>query len=110
MSRKIGDRGAHAVLFRAMGDSTRLALVAQLAAGQPRSIAQLTLGSRLTRQAIRKHLRVLERAGIVHGTHSGRQSLFQLATRPIEQMQDYLSEISRQWGEALERLKSFVET
>jgi DNA-binding transcriptional ArsR family regulator len=110
MSHRIRDRRAQAVLFAAMGDATRLALVTRLSAGEPRSIAQLTAGSRLTRQAITKHLRVLERAGIVHGTRSGRESLFALAPQPIEAMQDYLSEVSRQWDEALARLKSFVES
>ncbi len=92
-----------------MGDATRLALVAQLSAGEPRSIAQLTAGSRLTRQAITKHLRVLEHAGIVHGTRCGRESLFELAPRPIEEMQDYLNDVSHQWDQAPARLKSFVE-
>ncbi|MFI5128326.1 MAG: helix-turn-helix domain-containing protein, partial [Candidatus Acidiferrales bacterium] len=53
-------RRAHAPVFAALGDKTRLSLVAQLCGGQPRSISQLTRGSRLTRQAITKHLRVLE--------------------------------------------------
>jgi DNA-binding transcriptional ArsR family regulator len=97
------------VLFAALGDATRLVLVAQLSAGQPRSIAQLTAGSRLTRQAITKHLRVLERAGIVHAVRCGRESLFELAPQPIEEMRDYLNEVSRQWDEALARLKAFVE-
>jgi DNA-binding transcriptional ArsR family regulator len=113
MSRKIHERmarkPAYAVLFAALGDATRLALVARLSAGQPKSIAQLTAGSRLTRQAIAKHLRVLERAGIVHGARCGRESLFELAPRPIEEMQDYLNHVSRQWDEALARLKTFVE-
>jgi DNA-binding transcriptional ArsR family regulator len=109
MSRKIRDRKPHAVLFAAMGDKTRLALVARLSAGQPESIAQLSSGSRLTRQAITKHLRVLERAGIVRCARSGRESLFELAPQPIEEMQDYLSQVSRQWDLALARLKAFVE-
>lgn len=114
MSRKIRDRmiakkPAYALLFAAMGDATRLTLVAQLSAGQPRSIAQLTTGSRLTRQAITKHLRVLERAGIVRGVRCGRESLFELAPQPFAAMQDYLGHVSQQWDEALARLKSFVE-
>lgn len=109
MSRRNRDRRAHAALFAAMGDATRLALVARLSAGDSRSIAQLTAGSRLTRQAITKHLRVLERAGIVHGSRAGRENLFALAPQPIEEMQDYLSDVSRQWDQALARLKSFVE-
>ncbi len=60
-------RRAHATVFAALGDQTRLLLVARLCAGQQASISQLTEGSKLTRQAITKHLHVLESAGIVHG-------------------------------------------
>jgi DNA-binding transcriptional ArsR family regulator len=100
---------AHASVFAALGDETRLSLVAKLCRGQPRSIAQLTEGSRLTRQAITKHLRVLERAEIVRSTRAGRESLFELDPQPIEEIKQYLDLVSRQWDEALSRLKSFVE-
>jgi DNA-binding transcriptional ArsR family regulator len=101
---------AHAVLFAALGDKTRLALVARLCAGRPESISHLTSGSRLTRQAVTKHLRVLERAGIVHSARAGREILFSLDHAPIEKMQDYLHRVSRQWDRTLARLKAFVET
>jgi DNA-binding transcriptional ArsR family regulator len=97
------------VLFAALGDETRLALVAKLHAGQPSSISQLTAGSRLTRQSITKHLCVLERAGIVHSTRAGRESRFELDSRPLEEMREYLALISREWDQALARLKAFVE-
>jgi len=99
----------HAVLFAALGDKTRLALVARLGAGRPASISELTSGTRLTRQAVTKHLRVLQRAGLVHSERSGRESLFALDAEPMQEMQDYLDRVSRQWGQALARLKSFVE-
>jgi DNA-binding transcriptional ArsR family regulator len=69
----------------------------------------LTEGSRLTRQAITKHLHVLERAGIVHGIRRGRESRFRLDPEPIEEVKQYLDFVSAQWDRALERLKSFVE-
>ena len=97
------------VLFAALGDATRLALVARLSAGQPRSIAQLTEGSRLTRQAITKHLRVLAQAGIVRCIRSGREALYEFQPRPILEMHEYLEHVSRQWDQALARLKAFVE-
>jgi DNA-binding transcriptional ArsR family regulator len=100
---------AQALVFAAMGDKTRLALVARLSSGQPASIARLTSGSRLTRQAITKHLRVLEHAGIVRSVRCGRESLYQLAPQPFEAMRDYLSRVSLQWDAPLARLKSFVE-
>jgi len=100
---------ARALLFAALGDETRLALVTRLGSGQAASITQLAAGSRLTRQAITKHLRVLEQAGFVRCRREGRESLFALDPGPIEQMQDYLGFVSRQWDEALGRLKAFVE-
>jgi DNA-binding transcriptional ArsR family regulator len=102
-------RREHAVVFAALGDETRLALLARLGDGRPASISQLTEGSKLTRQAITKHLRVLERARIVHGVRAGRESLFELDPKPMEELKEYLSLVSEQWDQALGRLKAFVE-
>jgi len=99
----------HALVFAALGDATRLSLVTKLCSGQPRSISQLTQGSKLTRQAITKHLRVLERAGIAHSVHAGRESLFELDLEPVTKAGEYLAYVSEQWDQALSRLKSFVE-
>jgi DNA-binding transcriptional ArsR family regulator len=107
--RKAQKREARATVFAALGDETRLGLVATLSSGEPASIAQLTAGSRLTRQAITKHLRVLERAGIVRNLHVGRESLFAFDPRPLGELHDYLDRMSRRWDDALARLKSFVE-
>ncbi len=100
---------ARALVFAALGDQTRLALVARLADGKPRSISRLTQGSRLTRQAIRKHLRVLQNVGMVRGARRGRESLFELDPRPIEETRTYLDLVSKQWDRTLARLKAFVE-
>ncbi|HEV8486734.1 MAG TPA: ArsR family transcriptional regulator [Acidobacteriota bacterium] len=102
-------RHAYAPVFAALGDETRLWLVVKLCGGGPNSISQLTEGSQLTRQAITKHLRVLERAGVVHSVRSGRESLFHFDPKPIEGMKEYLALVSEQWDQALARLKSFVE-
>jgi len=104
-------RQAHprAPVFAALGDETRLSLVAKLTRGQPSSITQLTEGSKLTRQAITKHLRVLERAGMVHSVRAGRESLFEFDPQPMLEIQNYLELVSEQWDQALSRLKSFVE-
>ena len=108
-SRVAARRRTHAPVFAALGDKTRLSLVAKLCKGQPYSISQLTVGSRLTRQAITKHLRVLERAGIVHSVHAGRESLFEFDPGPVEEIKEYLDLVSEQWDQALARLKAFVE-
>jgi DNA-binding transcriptional ArsR family regulator len=102
-------RLSHAPVFSALGDETRLALLRKLCNGQPHSISELTAGSKLTRQAITKHLHVLERAGIVHGVRTGRESLFEFDPGPIREVATYLDLVSRQWDQALARLKSFVE-
>jgi len=102
-------RRKQARVLAALGDVTRLALVAALAGGAPLSIAQLTEGQKLTRQAITKHLRVLEEVGIVRGVKSGRESLFEMDPAPILAARDYLDAVSAQWDEVLERLKGFVE-
>ncbi len=98
-----------APVFAALGDETRLLLVAKLSAGPPRSISQLARGSKLTRQAITKHLQVLERAKIVRSTRAGRESLFEFNPQPMDDLKQYLDLVSKQWDQALSRLKSFVE-
>jgi DNA-binding transcriptional ArsR family regulator len=103
-------RRMQAPVFAALGDETRLLLLARLCEGERFSISQLTEGSKLTRQAITKHLRVLESAGIVHGLRHGRESLFAFDPQPLAQMREYLDLVSEQWDQALARLKSFVET
>jgi DNA-binding transcriptional ArsR family regulator len=98
-----------AEVFAALGDETRLSLVAKLCGGESVSISQLTEGTKLTRQAITKHLRVLENAGIVHSTRQGRESRFAFDPQSIEEIKRYLDFVSEQWDQALARLKSFVE-
>ncbi len=99
----------YAVAFAALGDETRLALVQRLSAGRPVSISELTAGARITRQAVTKHLRVLERAGIVRSQRWGRETRFALDRRPLHDLQVYLERVGRQWDETLGRLKVFVE-
>ena len=98
-----------APVFAALGDETRLSLLVKLCSGQPHSISQLTMGTRLTRQAITKHLRVLESAGIVHSVRTGRESQFEFDPKPIEELRKYLERVSLEWADALLRLKAFVE-
>ena len=106
---RITTRQRRSPVFAALGDETRLSLVAKLCGGQRHSISQLTKGSKLTRQAITKHLRVLESVGFVHSVHTGRESLFEFDPEPIGEIKEYLDFVSEQWDQALARLKSFVE-
>jgi DNA-binding transcriptional ArsR family regulator len=102
-------RRRHAFVFAALGEATRLSLVAKLCRGQARSISQLTQGSKLTRQAITKHLRVLESVGIVHSVRQGRENRFEFDPEPIDGIKEYVDFVSEQWDQALSRLESFVE-
>jgi DNA-binding transcriptional ArsR family regulator len=96
-------------VFAALGDETRLAVVARLCAGGPQSIARLTEGSDVTRQAITKHLHVLEGAGLVRGARRGRERIWELETKRLDDAGRFLDQISKRWNEALGRLKKFVE-
>ena len=84
----VQQRRASAPVFAALGDGTRLWLLAKLSGGERFSISQLTEGSKLSRQAITKHLRVLESAGIARAVRSGRESLYELDPAPIEATPD----------------------
>jgi DNA-binding transcriptional ArsR family regulator len=98
-----------ALIFAALGDETRLSLVARLSAGGPMSIARLTEGASVTRQAVTKHLQVLESAGLAASSRLGRESVWELEPQPFDLARRYLDGISAQWDEALGRLKAFVE-
>jgi DNA-binding transcriptional ArsR family regulator len=96
-------------LFAALGDETRLRLVFRLSDSGPMSITGLTTGSHVSRQAITKHLRVMEHAGLVRSVRHGRESIWQLERRRLEDARHYLDLISRHWDDALSRLRDFVE-
>ena len=98
-----------APIFAALGDETRLQLVARLGREGPLSIAKLTERTTITRQAVAKHLRVLEGAGVVVGSRDGRESVWTLETKRLEDARAHLDVISRQWDDTLERLRLFVE-
>lgn len=99
-----------APVFAALGDETRLRLVARLSAGEPLSITQLSSGAEVTRQAITKHLHVLAGAGLIHGSREGRQQLWRLEPRPLREARRCLELIGHQWEEALGRLKNLLES
>lgn len=98
-----------APLFAALGDETRLRLVSRLCDDGPMSITRLTAGFDVTRQAITKHLRMMEEAGLVRSTRHGRESIWRLSQRRLEDASCYLDLISKQWDDALGRLRVFVE-
>ena len=98
-----------APIFAALGDPTRLSLLARLSDGRTRSIAVLSADSRLTRQAVTKHLHVLEQAGLVRSQKVGRESRYAYSPEPVAAARAYLDQVSAQWDAALGRLRPFVE-
>src|SRR5499426_2207881 len=99
-----------APVFAALGDETRLRLIAVLCAGGAVSIAQLTSGTEITRQAVTKHLQVLAEAGLVRNVKVGRERLWEFEPTQLEEARRSLNVIAQQWDRALEKLKKAVET
>ena len=99
----------HVPVFAALGDTTRLSLLTRLCERAPCSIATLAERLPISRQAITKHLQVLENAGLVRGEMAGRERLFELAPKPLLQAKDYLDLVAKQWDAALLRFKAHVE-
>ena len=98
-----------APVFAALGDETRLRVVMRLCGDGPASIARLTAGTNVTRQAVTKHLHVLEDAGLVHSSRVGRESVWELNPAQLDEARRRLSEISGQWDKSLVRLRTLVE-
>ena len=98
-----------APMFAALGDETRLALVARLSSDGPLSITRLTDGSAVTRQAVTKHLNVLATAGLVSDLRRGRERIWELKPEQMDAARTYLEQVSKRWDQALDRLKQFVE-
>ncbi|HVZ33955.1 MAG TPA: metalloregulator ArsR/SmtB family transcription factor, partial [Polyangiaceae bacterium] len=114
MSRKRANANAvrfteAAPLFAALGDETRLGVVARLCSEGPLSITALSADAKVTRQAITKHLHALSEAGLVRDRREGRERIWELEPRRVELARRCLDQISAQWDAALERLQAIVE-
>ena len=113
MSRNRSAEGATLIevapVFAALGDATRLRLVARLCVDGPLSIARLSDGAGVTRQAITKHLHALADAGLVQDHRRGRERIWELELRRVERARRCLEQIADQWDTAIGRLKAFVE-
>jgi DNA-binding transcriptional ArsR family regulator len=98
-----------APVFAALGDTTRLRIVTRLGEAGPLSITRLTDGTRMTRQAVTKHLHALAAAGLVQSRRDGRERIWKLRPRRLEEVREDLARISKHWDEAIARLRAFVE-
>ncbi|MCV7257307.1 ArsR/SmtB family transcription factor [Mycobacterium shimoidei] len=100
---------AAAPVFYALGDPNRLRIVIRLCDGGPSSTSQVTQALSVTRQAATKHLELLETVGLVSSSRRGRERIWTLQTKPLTQTSDYLTQLSRRWDAAIERLRAYVE-
>lgn len=98
-----------APIFAALADETRLRIVARLCAEGPLSIVRLADGAAISRQAITKHLYALEEAGLAHSARAGRERIWELRTKRLSEVRQYLEQISQQWDTAVQRLRALVE-
>lgn len=96
-------------VFAALGDATRLRIVEALGAGAPLTTTRLTARMHVTRQAVTKHLQVLADAGLVSDDKVGRERHWTLSPARLHDARRHLETISREWDEALERLRAMVE-
>jgi DNA-binding transcriptional ArsR family regulator len=108
-SKALAEQQRSVLLFAALGDAARLRLVARLCHDGPMSITRLTTGSKISRQAITKHLRVMEESGLVASTRRGRENVWQLDQERVKDASRFLDTISKEWDNALVRLRKFVE-
>lgn len=105
----MAEAAAQAAIFAALGDPTRIALLGRLSGGDPQSISALSSGGRMTRQAVTKHLRTLEKARLVESRREGRETRFAYRPQEIDAARAFLDKVSARWDERLERLRAFVE-
>src|SRR5690348_6148859 len=98
-----------APLFAALGDATRLGVLVSLCSGGPLTVTRLSGKFDVSRQAITKHLDVLAEAGLVRSSRQGRERIWELEPKRLDDAHQYLERLSRHWDDALGRLKAFFE-
>jgi len=96
-------------ILAALGDESRLQIVIKLCRNGPQSIARLTEGAAISRQGVTKHLHALHKAGLLRSVRRGRERIWRLERKRLDEVRRYLAQISQQWDDALVRLKSAVE-
>ena len=95
--------------FSALGDPNRLGIMVRLCDLGPSSTSQVTTVIPVTRQAASKHLQLLQAAGLVTSSRRGRERIWTVQTEPLSRASDYLTQLSRRWDAAVDRLRAFVE-
>lgn len=96
-------------IFAALADPMRRKLLMNLAENSPKTATQLAEEYPITRQGILKHLDILEGAGLVVVYQKGREKRYSLTPEPLNEVDQWIRDISAKWDERLLRLKNFLE-
>ena len=96
-------------VFMAVADTTRRSILERLLTEGALSVTTLTEELPISRQAVPKHLDVLERAGLVVKRVDGRERLHEIHAAPLRAMDDWLAPYSAAWDDRLERLRTRLE-
>ena len=94
--------------LHALADPTRRAILARLAAGEA-SVAELAAPFRMSQPAISKHLKVLERAGLIARGREAQWRPCRLEAGPLREVNDWLEHYRRFWEQSLDRLDSYLQ-
>ncbi len=106
-SASVNERGQ--AVFSALSDPMRRSLLLNLAQHSPRTATQLARDYPITRQGIRKHLTILQDAGLVSVHQKGREMRYTLTPEPLDDVEYWLEKISAVWDRRLQRLKKMLE-
>ena len=97
-------------VFAAVSDPTRRELLERLRLDGPQPITRLAEQLPMSRQAVTKHLRVLEQAGLIVQQPRGRERLHALSGEPLKEVSDWLAPYEAEWDERIDRLKELLES
>ncbi|MEL0083589.1 MAG: metalloregulator ArsR/SmtB family transcription factor [Gammaproteobacteria bacterium] len=94
--------------FRALADPTRRAILSQLVAA-PSRVTELAEPYSISLNAVSKHLRVLEGAGLVQRQRRGREHWFSFNQRPLQQAQEWVTDTLNFWNSQLDNLERYLQ-
>jgi DNA-binding transcriptional ArsR family regulator len=95
--------------FSALADPTRLAILARLARG-PASVKELAAPFAMSGPGVSKHLRVLERAGLISRSREAQRRPCRLRARPLQEVAEWTEAYRRFWDDSFQRLDGYLET
>ena len=96
-------------VFQALSDPTRREVMRRLSQDGPTTLGELASGLPITRQAVSKHLLVLEEAGLVHVSDDTRRRRYRLTPRPLTDAMGWMVDVGAEWDERLDSLRRHVE-